>query len=260
MKNYGYKKSIVKPESHVFGSGNSAPFPIVNPNGDWSNHLVIKEFQNLNGIEPYACVIFTILNCVEILIKYQYGIERNYSDRFLAAIVDTRGGGCMPDTACEFLRKIGVPPQEVWPFNETINTSDKFFEKAPQKVMDIAKEFTEEWDFRHKFVNSNHEDISRALTCSPLLFSVYAWIDKNGIYYRPEGKRDIHATTMFYERPNVFRRMFDSYDLPAIKDYRWSDLPDEVKVFYVKKKEKKVNLWQRFLGEIMRFKFFRRNN
>lgn len=245
MKKYGYKTSIIKNESHIFGNLNSVPFPVVQPDGDWSEYLVAKEFQNLNNVEPYACVIFTLLNCIEILIKKKYGVERNYSDRFLAQAVNTRNGGCSPEDACEFLRKIGVPPQDVWPFDTTVDSTDKFFAKPNQSIYEIAKEFTAEWDFMHKFVPSNHETITAALTCSPLLMSVYAWVEQNGIYYRPDNMGDVHATTLFYQRPGVFRRLFDSYDNPAIKDYRWSDLPQEVKVFSVTKREVTIPKYSR---------------
>lgn len=252
---YGYKPSIVKDESHIFGVASSPPFPVVQPSGDWSEYLVVKEFQNLNGIEPYACVIFTMLNCIEILIKKKYGIEINLADRFLAFCVDTRSqGGCSPDVACEFLRKIGVPPQDVWPFDTTIDTSDKFFTKPEQKIFDIAKEFIEEWDFKHKFVPSNHDSITAALTCSPLLFSVAGWfVNADRIYYRPDNMGDNHATTLFYQRIGQFRRVFDSYDNPALKDYRWSDLPQEVKVFFIEKKVKatKENWLVQFLKSLV---------
>lgn len=225
-----------KPEDKVLGSANSIPFETLQADGNWEPSLPVKEFQNLNAIEPFACVPFTILNCTEALIFKKYGLVRNYSDRFLAAVADTRGGGTTYQKACDFLRKIGVPLQEVWPFDSTIDTTDKFFAPIPPQVYELAREFNAEWELSYERVPSTHEAITKALTSSPLLFSVYAWKEKDGIYYRPEGQTDIHATTLFYQREGVFRQMFDSYDAPHIKDYRWSDLPLVCVRFHLRKK------------------------
>ena len=140
LRNYGLKINPITPDNHIFGSG-AVPFEIIRPDGDWTNSLVQKEFQNLNQIEPYACVAFTILNCVEILIKEKYGEERNYSDRFLAAVSGTKEGGNDPHIVCEFLRKVGVVLQEIWPFDETITTFEKFYEPLPPKLYELAQEF-----------------------------------------------------------------------------------------------------------------------
>ena len=208
---------------------------VLQEDGDWMPYLPVKEFQNLNKIEPYACVAFTVLNCVEILIKQQYGVEKNYSDRFLAAVSGTKEGGNSPNVVCEFLRKLGVVPQELWPFDETVTSFQKFYEPIPPKLYELAREFNREWDFKHEFVPLNHESISRALTCSPLLVSIPAWFKKNGLYYRPAGVTDNHATTMFYQREEAFMRIFDTYESPHIKDIEWPVIPMAVKRFLVKR-------------------------
>lgn len=262
---YGLKFDEPSPEHWVFGSS-EIPYEVLQSDGDWSNSLVVKERQDLNNVEPYACVVFTTLNCIEILIKRKYGIERNYSDRFLATVVNTRGKGCTPQECCEFLRKIGVVPQDIYPFDETINTEDKFFAQIPSPLFEIAKEFNEEWDFKHEFVTPDSESITTALKSSPLLMSFYAWrLGSNGLYFRPEGATDNHAITLIYQRENEFRRIFDSYDTPFIKDLEWKDTPSVVKRFWIKKKvsvvEKKDNiitkLWNWFLKEKLIFRDFK---
>lgn len=233
---YGFIKDEIKKEDYVFGSW-QVPFEVLRPFGDWTNDMPVKEFQNLNNVEPYACVVFTILNCVETLIKVKYGLDRNYSDRFLAVVVNTKGVGCSPQRACEFLRKVGVVPQELWAFDQTVTSEEKFFEPLPAKLYELAQEFNKEWDFKHDYVNNDAGSISKALASSPLLISVPAWhLNKNNLYYRPEGKRDNHATTLFLERPGVFRRVFDSYDYPAIKDIDWDCKPEVIKRFWISKK------------------------
>lgn len=240
MSKYGLLKEQKKPEDYVFGGG-QINFETIRIDGDWTNDLPVKEFQNINNIEPYACVIFTLLNCIETLIYAKYGETRNYSDRFIAEGVNTRGKGCSPQQACEFLRKIGVPPQDIWPYDGSIKTEDQFFEEPNPEIYRIASEFNDEWDFKHEYVPSTPECISKALMSSPLLISVPAWHERSdGLFYRPEGTSDNHATTLFYERPGTFRRIFDSYDSPAIKDIDWSCMPEVIKRFWIERKLKPI--------------------
>ena len=236
---YGLQIDLLKATDYIFGSS-PIPYEELVPDGNWEQWLPVKEFQNLNAIEPYACVPFTVLNCIETLIKRKYGIEKNYSDRFLSALVDTRNGGTSPQKCCDYLRNQGVVPQEVWPFDEKIDTSEKFFADIPQAIKDIAKEFLNEFEFCYERVSSNPRAIMLALNCSPLFFSVAAWFKKNGFYYKPQGMTDNHATTLFYAREGAFWRMFDSYDKPHIKDYQWGDLPQICMRFWIEKKNPRI--------------------
>lgn len=247
MKNYGLKLDKQEPQDYVFGA--VLPTEILQQDGDWSDHLPVKEFQNLNGVEPYACVSYTLLNCVEILIKRKYGVEKNYSERFLAAISGTKEGGNSPKTVAEFLRKIGVVPQEIWPFDTSIDTFEKFYSPVPAKIYQIAEEFRKEFDFKYEFVPSNHTSITRALKSSPLLISVSAWFENDkGQFYRPDGMTDNHATTLFVEKEGEYMRVFDSYDRPVIKDIVWTAIPQQVMSFKIAKKsvDKPLlgNFWQ----------------
>lgn len=232
-RSYGLKFDEVKPQDYKFGGG-FVPMDILQPDGDWEDYLPLKEIQNLNDIEPSACVAFTVLNCIEILIKRQYNEDANYSDRFLAAISGTKEGGNSPQTVCEFLRKIGVVPQELWPFDETITSFDSFYSPVPPKLYELAQEFNKKYTFKHEYVDP--EKITQALKSSPLLISVPAWfLGDNGRYYRPEGIPDNHATTLIGENIN-YRLIFDSYGDPFIKEVELSVIPKVIKRFYIKKK------------------------
>lgn len=217
MREYGLKIDPQTPEDYQFGV--SLPFEVLQDGGDWIDYLPHKELQNLNNIEPYACVSFTILNCIEILIKRKYGLEQNWSDRFLAAVSGTKEGGNSPKTVCQFLRKIGVVPQDVWPFDESVNTFEKFYEPLPPKLYELARDFLNEWTFRYELVEK--DAISHALKCSPLGISVTAWHQKDGMYYKPEGLTDNHFTTLIAIKENEYKKVFDSYD-SFIKYYDWN--------------------------------------
>lgn len=241
-KNYGFQFDEPNGEDFVLGFG--LPYEVLQEGGDWSFWLPQKEFQNLNGIEPSACVSFTTLNCVEILIRKKYGEERNYSDRFLAAISGTTSSGNTPKKVADALRHAGVARQEDWPFNKHVDSFEKFYAPLPEGVRELALEFIEEWDFGYEIVPANHGAISAALKTSPLLISFSAWFEKDGLFYRPEGMRDNHATTLFREDPGSHRTVFDSYD-NHIKNLRWQDVPMAVKRFTIKKRvgEPKHKCW-----------------
>ena len=82
-KKYGLIIDPIKKADYIFGSVLSpVPFEELVPDGDWTPYLPVTEAQKLYGVEPYACVPFTILNAVEILIFRKYGLIRNYADRF----------------------------------------------------------------------------------------------------------------------------------------------------------------------------------
>jgi len=247
QKNYGLKLDIQKPEDYVFGAS-PLPFEILQINGDWTNFLPKTEAQNLNGIEPYACVAFTILNCIEILIRDQYREETNWSDRFLAAVSGTKEGGNSPNVVCEFLRKVGVVREDLWAFGIDINSFEKFYEPVPPKLYELAREFSEKWDFKHELVPSKNKEIEKALMCSPLGISVSAGYERNGKYYKPNGMQDNHFTTLIKMKENEYKRVFDSYD-SFIKDYEWDTSHAVIKRFYIKKKDtsiKKVGFLELF--------------
>lgn len=197
--------------------------------------MPVKEFQNLNGVEPYACVSYTMLTCVEALIKKKYSEDWNYSDRLLAALSGTKDRlGNDPKTVAETLRKKGGVLEDKWPFDA--KTFEEYYKEVPQKLLELAKEFNDRWDFKYEYVDNDPASITAALKCSPLLISVPAWHKKDGKYYRPKGMKDNHATTLFYERVGDFRRVFDSYDSPAIKDIKSDAIPEVVMRFWIKKK------------------------
>jgi hypothetical protein len=249
MKDYGLKLDLPSPEHYVFGGLGGVAMEVIHPSRDWRPFLPMKEYQNLQGVEPYACVSFSTLNAVEILIRKKYGEERNYSDRFLASISGTKEGGNTPQVVSEALRHRGVVKQEAWPFDS--KTFEEFYRDIPEDVMSLAKDFTDEFEFKHDFVPPNHTAITSALECSPLLISVAAWFTNGeGRYYRPAGMTDNHATTLVYESPGEFMQVFDSYadgeDDPSLKEVVWEAVPIMAKRFWIEKRKKQETSEQSF--------------
>lgn len=234
-----YKLILDTPEDgdYIFlGAFTKIPEEVIQPDMDWTPYLPKKEFQDIGRIETFACATFTILNCVEILIKKKYGLDRNYSDRFLSVVSGTDRDGNVPKVVAEFLRKIGVVTEDVYPFNST--GFDDFYKPLSPKLHELAREFNAEWDFMHEFVEG--KDIDKALTMSPLLISVSAWFkDSNGLFYCPKGMRNNHATT-YVKKATDHRLVFDSYDSyfgTHLKKVHLDAIPMTARRFWIEKKK-----------------------
>lgn len=256
LKKYGLKIDTIKDSDYIFGYS-PIPYEEINPSGDWESALPSREEQNLGLFETYACVSFTILNCLETLIKKQYGEEKNYSDRFLASISGTKNGGNSPIIVADFLRRMGVVPQDLLPFTTDIKSFEEFYSPISQEIKDIAKEFLNEFEFKFELVPDDKEEIKKALKCSPLLVSVCAWFQNGEKYYKPDGMTDNHATTLISLKEGEYQRIFDSYadgeGDPFIKDYEWKAPHMIILRFWIKKKQAlSDNLSDKNLSDIKR--------
>src|SRR3990167_344223 len=248
--NHGLIIDFIQKENYVFGDGKLGAESVLVPEANWSGWLPDKEIQNLNGIEPYACVSFTILNCVEILERQEFGVSGNWSDRFLATISDTKEKkGNSPQDVAETLRKKGVVEEKEWPFDITINTFEKFYTDIPENLKTLALAFKAQYDFGHSYVPSNYYSLMEALKYSPVAFSVYAWVqDSDGLYYRPAGFTDGHFTTCYGYVRNRYWLIFDSYATgdSVFKKVRWDSLPMQAKRFTLHKQIVDNTAWGRF--------------
>jgi len=244
MKNYGLKIDPPSEKDFVFGA--SLPFEELT-DGNWEAYLPVVEYQN-KGFEPYACVSFTILSCVEALIKRKYGIETNWSDRYLAALSGTKEGGNSPRVVADYLRKEGVVPEEIYPYDAT--SFEEYYKEIPEDIKRIAQEFTKNWDFGYEKVPNEIKLIEKALKCSPLGISVYAWVQNaDGDYYNPGGD-DNHFTTLY--RIDDKKRAFDTYD--NTNKALVKDMPHAIiQRYWIAKKKKQQNWLQELLTNLWDF-------
>lgn len=248
--NYGLKIDEIKQQDFLFGDAKLGDSPI-NPDANWSGFLPDVEVQNLNGIEPYACVSFTTLNCVEILERFTYGATDNWSDRFLATISGTKEQkGNSPQAVAEMLRKQGCVKEQELPFDSSVTTFDKFYAPIKSALLTMALAFKAEFSFGHSYVPSNAEAMMEALTYSPLGVSVSAWYkDENGLYYRPQGMTDNHFTVCYGYVKDKYWLIFDSYvnDGTAHKKLRWDSIPMQMKRFTLNRQISVPSAWERFI-------------
>lgn len=253
--NYGYIAPTLRPEDFVFGANKLGDAP-VNPGGQWDAWLPSPEDQNLNGIEPYACVSFATNNALEILIRQEFGQTQNLSDRFLAYASGTKARqGNDSATVADTLRKKGNVPEADWPFGTDITTFDAFYATPPQKLYTLALNLTDEFNIGREWVGSTQAEMMAALEFSPLTAGVYAWdIDpQTGYFIRPKGARSIHCVCIYgYER-NYYWKVFDSY-ANETKKLAWDFGFDAVMRYTLHRQiantPQAQNAWQTFLSLI----------
>lgn len=223
-KNFGLRiDPIVIEKDYVLGSFGSLGGDVLQPSGQWFDYLPKDEVQNLNGIEPFACVTFSTFNALETLIRRLFGVERNYSDRFLATMSGTAAQkGNSLQTVAETLRHQGAPLESLWPLDISINTFEKFYAPIPDSVRTIALEFIAEFDYKHEYVPTDPISLKKALTYSPLNVATFAWLQDSttGLYYVPKGYPANHSPMLYGYEEGVSWFIFDSYD-NTHKKMRW---------------------------------------
>jgi len=205
----------VDPNAYVYG-GAQLPMVPLQPSGQWDEYLPQDEFQDLYGVEPYACATFGTLNCIETILRRQFTQVENYSDRYTAYITGTAAKrGNSPHVVAESIRDQGAVYEKDWPFTADISTFEKYYETPPSFLAALAERFDDEFDFGHEYLptNASREQIKSALTLSPLGVSVYAWTQNDqGLYYKPQNARDNHWCMLYGYDSQGNWKVFDSYD------------------------------------------------
>ncbi|MEK9208350.1 MAG: hypothetical protein AAB922_07725 [Patescibacteria group bacterium] len=250
--NYGLIISPPTPEDFIFGAQKLGDAQI-QPDGQWDGWLPDFEPQSRPGsFDSYGCVTFSTLSIVEILERHEYGATRNWSDRFLAKASSTdKARGNQPSVVAEILRKKGCVEEKEMPFDSSITSFESFYSDIPQNLWTLAIQFIAEYAFGYEHVPSNAKDIMRALTYSPVLFTVSAWYkDESGLYYRPQGETDGHAVVCYGYEEGKYFKILDSYadnEGLFLKKVRWNSLPMQCKRFTLSRQILVESAWSKFV-------------
>ena len=206
MKNYGLKfEKPVKGKDYELGAFSSVPKEVLKPDGQWD----IPEFEHQASIfETQNCVAFGTTSILEMLLAEKYDEEKNFSDRYVGIIANTDPyGGNTPHKVIQAIRHFGLIPEEKLPYTSSLE--EYYKPKPPTEFLDEGKKFLKNYTIKHEFVST--DKIKEALQYSPVGISVYAWTQKDGIYYKPEGARDNHWVVC-YGYSDKGWMIFDSYD------------------------------------------------
>ena len=215
--NYGFDptKVVIKPEDWKFGS--NIPLTVLNEEGQWGRWLPKYEPQ-AEKYETWGCTIWGLQNQVEILMKFLYGFEPNFSERFNYNIVGIEEGGANPNDGYQSAKNDGLIDQHFLPVPET------FIEfKAPRPMtaefINEGKKF--KYLVNHEWVVPSNpakmkELIKETLRYCPVALSVTAWkLDPvTGLYINNEQLNN-HWCVAFGWRESelgLILKVFDSYD------------------------------------------------
>ncbi len=218
---YGYIYEAPKPSAFVFGDAKLGDASI-QPDGQWDASLPEVESQAADGFETEACVTEMTEHATEILEKKKYGNAPHYSVRFLATQSGTgvQHGNTFGNVA-ETLRKGGCVLETDYPFAAPDLAT--FYQTPPQNIIYLARVQFADDSFGYSFLpNTSPATIMAALTYSPVGVSLWGWAppDADGIYHRPPGTQDIHATLITGYEPGQFWKIRDSYP-PYDKKLAW---------------------------------------
>ena len=220
MKNYGFIEPVIKPEDYVFGDGKTGS-EVLRPDGQWDSFLPADEYQSRPSLETYNCTSFGTTNLCEILLKRKYGVDVNYSERFLAINAGTKPPGNSPDKVMDAIRGFGLLEDFRLPFSDDIKTVEEYFSPNPMigRLLEFGKEWLRNWVFKHSWVftggsvESKQYKLVESLKYSPVGVSVYAWQQSaTGLYEKPAGATDNHWCTLYGYEFGQYWKIFDHYD------------------------------------------------
>lgn len=164
-KNHGVLPRIDHETAWVAGA---IPYEVRNESGNWYPYLVQGEKQYFSNFDTMSCVSFATNNVMEIQIKHQTGVEKNFSDRYLAKLSGTTQRGNYVSTVLDTFRKFGAVDESVWPKPAEPTTWESYMSDIPQSVIDQA----EKYDVQYEYVGNTPDAIKYHLKHAPLLITV----------------------------------------------------------------------------------------
>ena len=116
--------------------GGTIPYEVVNESGDWRPYVVRHEKQK-DPLETMACVSFSCNNCLEIQYNF-FGIDKNFSDRFLAEMSGTTPQGNYLDKVADTARIVGLVDEMDYPNVPKATTWDEYYKTIPMEIINKA--------------------------------------------------------------------------------------------------------------------------
>ena len=125
---------------HLLGSIKRFRGLVVNPTGDWISFRPTEESQQRRNVDVFSCATFGTLNAIETLEYKLTGIRKNYSDRAIAILSGTTKAGNDPHKVAETIRKYGLVDEDIFPWDESIQTWEEYMTISDTKRNEIIRE------------------------------------------------------------------------------------------------------------------------
>lgn len=185
--------------------------------GQWGDYLVVKEMQH-RGTETMACVSFSALTVIEILIKQRTGKEKNFSDRFTAKMSNTTKNGNYFFNVANSIKNDGFVGEALWQY---VNGWDEYYKEIPEVVLKQAALSKEVYQVNYQWVDENIEAMKEALKHSPLQISARYAQSNTGEILNPTGQQN-HAMVCYGYKEGEYWLIMDSYEYGGhLKKYAW---------------------------------------
>jgi len=213
IKDHGYRTPKIEQENYFRGALSKT---VVNKTGDWRPFCPVYEPQ-FTGFETNDCTIFGLENAIQIYMKGVFGLDVNYSERFVSNGMDRDNSeGLDPHLPMEWVRKNGVIEQSLLPMTQTLKEYQTP-RPLPRFLLDIAEKWGYQLQHEYIFGNTPTIHIQRALLkeylqYSPVPLSVTAWREQDGLFV-DDGKGNTHWAVLVHIDENDVMYVYDSYDL-----------------------------------------------
>lgn len=219
-KPIGYIEDTIADDHYITGTLSAQQ---TYPDRNWLTFLPSEEKQKLMRVETSNCTAFGTMNVVEGFMKRVYGLDVNFSDRYLGSRAGTTARGNSPHKVAETLRNFaGAVPEKDLPFTD-VQDIDEYYNAVNFSHKLSGAVWLREWEVRHEWAlngtETNWQDqLYDALQFSPIGIAVQAW-SREGERYVRTGK-DTHWASLVYAVKGHYWVVFDSY-APHIKKLSW---------------------------------------
>ncbi len=189
-----FKYPDIPEEAFRFGSGELKGV-VLRPDGDWRDFLPLEEDQNKFGVESSACYIYSQQAAIATLMEEQFKIlDQDFSSRYNFILSDGKQDGGDPLIGGDSMRKDGLIPESILPFDKTIKSWNDFnsFKGSTEEVCrKLGKKFLEEWKLNYDIVftlkdsrEKKYVKLKEALKYSPVPMTVLGWVSDGNEYHK----------------------------------------------------------------------------
>lgn len=166
-----------RPTDWVAGEIGALSFEERLPSGDWRPYLVKKEYQK-GREDSMSCVSFSACTAIEMQEKFLTGIERNYSDRWIAKMSGTTVDGNWLWKVGDTIRNLGMVAETSYPAPSNFTFAQYHADIPEPKLSELKAEgqiWKAKWDVKTEFINTSiglwtsvKEDLTKHLKHAPL--------------------------------------------------------------------------------------------
>lgn len=244
--NFGVLHKARELTDWIFGGSDNNE--VLVSDGQWDDYLVAKELQN-KGTETMACVSFSALNCLEILLKKQTKTEYNFSDRFTAKMSGTTTHGNYLVNVANSLRHDGFIPETAYPY---VNGWSEYYKEMPPAKITLGKSIIQRWEVTYEWVALNEEAFKEALKRGPIQITArYIQGPKDEIF-NPTGRCN-HAMIIYGYEEGKYWKVLDHYDYEGghLKRYAWDYKFGAAMLYSIKYKKKPMEVKDNYLYQLV---------